>query len=288
MQRSISTRSISNVTVSFGAFASFEAKIFAASREEGSGLNLVAKNAAGVFVKPTQSYMLEGKVVPYNDLERGYQMGDESFVVLTKAEIDSTKSPGSKQVEISKFIPLSQVDPIYFDKTYVLTPNVDKKDKSANPKSVTSYALLLAVLKKTNKVGQAKLELRGKEHNVLIRAAQTPDGDVLMLHTLFTYNEIRSVNVQRPTFDIASNDELVNTGIALIGQLAGDFVPTALESANDNAMEALIARKIAITKGEAPAEAAPDAGSGSTAVTADDIMAALKASLAAGKITVNA
>ena len=273
MQSSISTRSISNVTVSFGTFASFESKIYAAAREEGSGLNLVAKNTAGVFVKPSQQYAIDGKVIPWNDLERGYEMGDDTFVMIPKPEIEACKAPGSKQVEITKFIPLSQVDPLYFDKSYVLAPNVDKKDKSANPKSVTSYALLLAVLTKIGKVGQAKLELRGKEHNVIIRAGGA-NGDVLMLHTLFNTSEIRNVSVQRPTFDVATNEELVNVGTLLVNQLSANFDAKALTSTSDEKLSAVIDRMVAESLGVTAANStAPPVNE------ADTLLAALAASL---------
>jgi DNA end-binding protein Ku len=277
MPSSISTRSIANVTVSFGTFANLEAKIFAAAREEGSGLNLVAKDANGVYVKPTQQYAVAGKVIPWNDLERGYEMGDENFVVISKAELDSTKATSSKQLDITSFIPLTEVDPLFYDKSYFLVPNVDKKDKSANPKAVVNYALLLRVMEVNGLVGQAKLEMRGKEHNVIVRAT----AGRLMLHTLFNSNEVRSIDIQRPTF--AVTDEMVMVGTTLVSQLAGHFDPTALTSSDSVKLEALIARKVAEAKGNpVPSETAAPTNA------ADDLMAALLASLKANGVKVPA
>src|ERR1043166_3847136 len=127
MPSSIRTRSIANVTVSLGALANFEAKIYAAAREEGSGLNLVAKNAAGKFVKPVQQYAVEGNVIPWNELERGVEMGDDSFVVISKQEIEATKVVKDEVLKITKFVSLHEVDPLYFDKSYFLVPNAEKK-----------------------------------------------------------------------------------------------------------------------------------------------------------------
>lgn len=269
MPSSISTRSVANVEVSFGTFANFNAKIYAASREEGSGLNLVAF-VNGKVVKPTQQYAVNGTVIPYANLERGVEVGDDTFIVVPKADIEACKAATSKQLEITKFIPLGEVDPLFFDKSYFLAPNVDKKDKSANPKSVVSYALLLKVMEVNGLVGQAKLEMRGKEHNVIVRAS----AGRLMLHTLFNASEVRTIDLQRPTFAIT--DEMLTVGTALVNQLAGSFEPTALRSDSDDKLNTLITRKIAESKGEpVAAEGAAD----STANPADDFMAALTASL---------
>ena len=273
MQRSISTRSIANVTVSFGTFASLEAKIYAAAREEGSGLNLVAM-IDGKAVKPVQQYAVNGKVISYGNLLRGYEMGDDSYVVIPQSEIDATKATTSKQLEISAFIPLAEVDPLFFDKSYFLAPNVDKKDKSANPKSVVNYALLLKVMETNSLVGQGKLEMRGKEHNVIIRAT----AGRLMLHTLFNSNEVRTVDIQRPTF--AVTDEMAAMGTALVSQLAGHFDPTALTSSDSVKLEALIARKVAEAKGE-PVQA--ETASAPTN-DADDLVALLAKSLHAAGV----
>jgi non-homologous end joining protein Ku len=115
MQRSISTRSIANVTVSFGALANFEAKIYAAAREEGSGLNLVAI-VDGKVVKPTQQYAVNGKVISWDNLERGIEVGDDSFIVISKSDIEATKAKTNKTVAITKFpspksIPCSSTSP---------------------------------------------------------------------------------------------------------------------------------------------------------------------------------
>ena len=273
MPSSISTRSIANVTVSFGTFANFEAKIYAAAREEGSGLNLVAM-VDGKAVKPVQQYAVNGTVIPWASLLRGYEMGDDTFVVIPQSEIDATKAPTSKQLEITKFIPLAEVDPLFFDKSYFITPNVDKKDKSANPKSVVNYALLLKVMETNKLVGQGKLEMRGKEHNVIIRAT----AGRLMLHTLFNANEVRTIDIQRPTF--AVTDEMVTMGTALVGQLAGHFDPLALTSSDSVKLEALIARKVAEAKGNP----VPETETAAPSNDADDLVALLAKSLHAAGV----
>ena len=268
MPSSISTRSIANVTVSFGALANFEAKIYAAAREEGSGLNLVAI-VDGKVVKPTQQYAVNGKVISWDNLERGIEVGDDSFIVISKSDIEATKAKTNKTVAITKFVPL--FDPLFFDKSYVLTPNPDKKDKNPNAPSIVSYALLLKVMEVNGLVGQAKLEMRGKEHNVIVRAS----AGRLMLHTLFNASEIRTVEVKRPTFAIT--DELVAAGTTLVNTLLGTFEPKALVSESDEALNKLISRKIAESKGQAvPADSTTEAP---VANESDALLAALTASL---------
>lgn len=286
MATSISTRSIANVTLSFGAFANFEAKIFAAAREEGTGLNLVAVVETTIgdvvtktVVKPVQQYAVNGTVIPFDKLQRGVERGDDSFILIPQNEIEACKAATNKAVAITKFIPLTQVDPVYFDKSYILAPNVDKKDKNPNSPAIVAYALLLATLEAVGMVGQAKLEMRGKEHNVIIRASN----GVLMMHTMFNTSEIRSAEIKRPTFEMSA--ELVEQGKLLINSLAGSFEADKLTSTSDEKLAALIARKIAQSDGTVTAEASetetPSNG-------ADALLNALKASVNAAPKTAKA
>src|ERR1700758_5081817 len=85
----------------------------------------------------------------------------------------------SKAIEIAEFVPLSEVDPIYFEKTYYMGP--DKGGEKA-------YRLLADAMTQAGKVALAKFALRGKENLVLVRAAQKG----LMLHTMYFSDEVRN------------------------------------------------------------------------------------------------
>jgi DNA end-binding protein Ku len=268
-------RSYKNVVISLGAFTTFPAKLFAAARDESSGFRLaVVKD--GTALPVTQLYTADRKeYFPIGMLGRAVEVGDK-LMPLTPEELASVKSDtkGKKGIEITKFVPLAQVDPTFFDNSYVI--GADTKD---NVQAANLYDLLLAVLVKMQKVGQAKMYDRDKEYNVIIRP--TFDGTKLMLHTIFTSNEVRNVEV--PKSGLTFTDANMSMGIQLVEALSGDFDANDVTSTTDNKVNALIARKTAEATGAAvppTPEAAPVANE------QDSLLAALTASLHAAKVKV--
>jgi DNA end-binding protein Ku len=118
------------------------------------------------------------RVVERDELVRGYEVSKGRFVRMGEDELETLVGPRSREIELTEFVPLETVDPVYLDEAYFLGP-----DKGgARP-----YRLLETVLAETRQAGIAHFMLRGKSSLVLIRAA---DG-VLMLHTLYYADEIR-------------------------------------------------------------------------------------------------
>jgi DNA end-binding protein Ku len=125
------------------------------------------------------------RVVERDELVRGYEVSKGHFVRMGEDELETLVGPRSREIELTEFVPLETVDPVYLDEAYFLGP-----DKGgARP-----YRLLETVLAETRQAGIAHFMLRGKSSLVLIRAA---DG-VLMLHTLYYADEIREApNVEK-------------------------------------------------------------------------------------------
>src|SRR5262249_40585313 len=119
------------------------------------------------------------EVVEREGLKRGYEFAKDQYVTITDEELKALEGEASKAIEISEFVPLAKVDPIYFEKTYYLGP--DKGGEKA-------YRLLTDAMSQAGKVALAKFVLRGKENIVLVRAAQKG----LMLHTMFFADEVRN------------------------------------------------------------------------------------------------
>lgn len=270
-------RAYKNITISLGAFTTFPAKLVAAAREEGTGLRLAviengeAKPVSQFYTADNTNYF------PIGQLGRAVEVG-ENLVPVTEAERAGLKVAGSKMIDITKFVDLYTVDPVFFDKSYVIVPDVDPK--KGNPNAANLYHLMLQVMVAKKLVGMAKMTDRDKEYNVIIRPSF--DGTTLMLHTIFTSNEVRRIPIPAATLEF--NPAHIAMGYSLIDSLAGTFDPNNITSESDNLMAALVARKTAIANGTITAEVVDTPKESSTASAADSLTAALTASLYAAGV----
>jgi DNA end-binding protein Ku len=94
----------------------------------------------------------ENKIVPWNEVTRGYEVSKNEYIIFDKAELDAARPESDRRIRISKFVDYFSVDPVYFDKTYALLPD----------KSKDAYSLLLTALEQKNKAAAAKITLRTK------------------------------------------------------------------------------------------------------------------------------
>jgi len=168
--------SVGSGTISFG-LVSIPIKMFSASTSAGVSFNqLHAKCGSRIrqqLICPTCN-----EVVDRSSLVKGYEFAKDQYVQFTEDELKALEGEASKMIDIAEFVPLADVDPIYFEKTYYLGP--DKGGEKA-------YRLLTDAMQKSGRVALAKFVMRGKENLVLIRPAQ----DGLMLHTMYFSDEIR-------------------------------------------------------------------------------------------------
>ncbi len=170
-------RSIGSGTISFG-LVSIPVKLYTATSSGGVAFHhLHAK--CGSRIRQQQVCPTCNEVVGRDGLVRGYEFAKDQYVRFTDEELKSLEQETSKLIDISEFVPLPKVDPIYFDKAYYLGP--DKGGEKA-------YRLLADAMAKTGRVALAKFVMRGKESLVIIRPAQ----DGLMLHTMYFAAEIRN------------------------------------------------------------------------------------------------
>jgi non-homologous end joining protein Ku len=229
-------RSYKNITLSLsGTFISFPASLLAAAREDSNGFRL-SVNAGGVATPVSQFYTADKKeYFTIGQLGRAVEVGDK-LIPLTDTELASTKVEGSKGIEITSFVPLAQVDPVFFVKSYVVNPNTDPK--KGDPKAGILYKLLLTLMVSKGKVGLAKMFDRDREYNVIIRP--TFDGSVLMLHTIYTSAEVRNISVNT-AYDV--NPDHLDMFGKLVDSLSADFDPKSVVSTTDSKVAALIAKK---------------------------------------------
>ena len=199
--------SIGSGTLSFG-LVSIPVKMFTAASSANVSFNLLHEKCGGrikqQMVCPTCNVTVER-----TSLVRGYEFSKDQYVRFTDEELKSVEGESSEIIDIAEFVPLEQVDPIYFEKSYYLGP--DKGGAKA-------YRLLCDAMEKSQKVALAKFVMRGKESIVLIRPSQ----DGLMLHTMYFSDEVRDFNEIDKGSDASIRTGELDLAVKLIGELSTD------------------------------------------------------------------
>ena len=176
-----------------------------------------------------------GKEVAFGDIVKGFEVSEGEYVVVEPDELDQISPGRSKSIEISGFVDLDQVEPIFFDKTYYLGP----KDKSY----AKVYSLLQRALEKSNRAGVAMFAMRGKEYLTAIRA----DHGILTAHTMHLADEVRDPHAEignLPTTDTAAaSDRELAMAEQLIDMLAVDWDPDGYHDTFEEKVHELIAAK---------------------------------------------
>jgi len=202
----------------------------------------------------------EEEVKP-EDIVKAYEYTKGKFVVLDNEELEKLRKENEdKAVEIIDFVKIEEIDPIYFDRTYYMSPNEGGSK---------AYSLLRKALQESQKVGLAKIIIRSKEQLAVIRVYE----NTLVMETIHYPDEVRKAgdvpNV--PEEDKVTEREL-ETAILLVDQLTTKFEPEKYTDEYRTALLELIDSKR--TGQETVTAAAKDVASNVT-----DLMAALQASI---------
>ena len=201
--------------------------------------------------------------VSMDDLVKGYEYTKDEFVVLEDSDFDDLPVPSKHSLDIIKFVDIKTIDPIFFERTYVLEP----EELGKKP-----YALLRRVMEETGRIAVGKLSLRQKEHLVTLRPYQNG----LAVATMFYADEIRPTAEIFDDEDADVSDAELQMASMLVDQLTGEFEPESHQDEYRVALMQVIENKL----GQGgPVTAAPEAPK----TTVVDLMEALKASLAAAE-----
>ena len=256
----MAARSIGSLTVSFGLVA-IPVKLYTATQSANTISFNLLHNKDGSRLKQQYVCQKEGVVVERDEIVKGYEFAKDQYVRFTPEEIKALEEVGTHAVEISEFVPIESVDPVYYDKTYYLAP-----DKGATK----PYALLTEALKQSGRCAVGRWATRGKGYIVILR----PIGDVLAMQQLHYAADVRpasEVEIPKPEVKPA---ELKLAQQLIDQQAAAGFDPTAFKDETRARIEAAIEKKVAegteISVTERPAE-----GEGKVI----DLMDALRASL---------
>jgi DNA end-binding protein Ku len=251
-------RPIGSGAISFG-LVSIPVKLFVAASSETPSFNLLHAKC-GTRIRQQRVCPTCNEVVERENLVRGYEFAKDQYVRLTDDELKALEGEASEAIEISEFVPLEKVDPIYFERSYYLGP--DKGGEKA-------YRLLADTMAQVGKVALAKFVLRGKENLVIVRSAQNG----LLLHTMYFADEVRSFD-EIPKGESAKISSAESTlAIRLIEELSNEeFEPQKYEDEYAQRVLDLVNKK---AEGQEITLARPQPARGQVI----DLMAALKGSL---------
>lgn len=225
----MAARSIASLTLSFG-LVSIPVKLYSATESAASvRFNLLAKDGSRV----KQQYVSEKDqtVVPRSEMVKGYEFEKDRFVLFTPEELKALEEGTSHSIDIVSFIPEKAVDPIFYDKAYLLAP--DKR--GGKP-----YALLNEAMKKSGRCALAKWSWKSKQYVVQVRAVD----DGLVLQQLLYADEVRSLKELgiEPVTISASELQLA---LQLIDQISEDaYDPAQFEDEEKKRILAAIDEKI--------------------------------------------
>jgi len=199
------------------------------------------------------------KAVPWDEVVRGFEYAKGNYVPVSDEDLDHLPVKTVHTVDISDFVKLEQVDPIYYDKSYYLAPEET---------GAKAFVLLRQALEQTGRAAVAKVAIREKESLCLVRPYQ----DVLSMDTLFYANEIRSTkDIAVDGADVSPKE--IQMAVSLIENLSDSFDPERYHDEYQAALKKLIEAKV-----EGAPLPAPPAERGEKIV---DLMEALRASVEA-------
>jgi DNA end-binding protein Ku len=251
-------RSIASLTVSFG-LVSIPVKLFSATEASHAiSFNLLHKTC-GSRLKQQYLCAKEEVVVPREDMVKGYEFAKDQYVMFTPDELKTMEEAGTHSAEISEFVPIESIDPVYFDKAYYIAP-----DKGgAKP-----YALFARALRDSKRCAIGRWAARGKQYIVMIR----PVADGLVMQQLLYAGEVRSIQeIEIPKSEV--KDAELKLAQQLIEQQASDaFDPAPYVDDVRARIETAVQKKV---EGQEITLAEEPAGGGQVI----DLMEALRASL---------
>ncbi|MBK5483519.1 Ku protein [Peribacillus sp. TH16] len=211
-------------SISFG-LVNIPIKLHAATEDKDISLRTLHKECHSP-IKYEKVCPVCQKEVGKEDIVRAFEYTKGKFVVLEDNELEELKKQNEeKSVEIMDFVKIEEIDPIYFNRSYFMSPNDG---------GIKAYSLLRQALKESNKVGLAKIIIRSKEQMAVIRVVD----NTLLMETIHYPDEVRSA---ADVPNIPANDTIVkkeiDTAILLIDQLTTTFDPTKY---NDDYRTALL------------------------------------------------
>jgi DNA end-binding protein Ku len=212
-----------------------------------------------------------GEEVAFDEIAKGFQPPDGDLVVLTDEDLAELPVSGSREIEVERFVPAEQIDPMLLERSYYLEPEKG---------GIKPYALLREALRASDRMALVHVAIRQRSTLAVLRVRE----DVIVLQTMLWPDEIRAADFD----DLGDVDGLRPQELAmassLVDSMTGDYDPAEFGDDYRDAVQAVVEARLeqvggATEAGEGPAaDAVPDAGGQMM-----DLMAALERSVEAAK-----
>jgi len=258
----IAVRAMWKGSVSFG-LVNVPVKMFTATSSNDVSFHQVHRSDGG-RIRYRRVCSVCGDEVSFDEIAKGYEAPDGQLVILTDEDLADMPSAGGREIEVERFVPIEQIDPILLEKTYYLSPETSGRKP---------YALLREVLGQTDRMALVHVAIRQRSTMAVLRVRD----DVIVLQTMMWPDEVR-----QPDFDnLPDSSELKPQEVAmassLVDSLTGDYDPEEFTDNYREAVEALVESKLSSgDTAEAPAEKeSKSKGSGEVI----DLLAALQRSV---------
>ncbi len=252
--------------VSFG-LVNVPVKMFTATQSHDLSFHQVHRKDGG-RIRYKRVCQVCGEEVAYDEIAKGYESPEGELVVLTDEDLAELPVSGSREIDVERFVPSEQIDPMLLEKSYYLEP-----EKSG----VKPYALLREALKASDRMALVHVAIRNRSTLAVLRVRD----DVIVMQTMLWPDEIRAAEFD----NLGDVDDLRPQELAmassLIESMAGDYDPDEFDDEYRDAVAALVEAKL--ENGESaklPAEGTSSAGDRGQVL---DLMAALQRSVDAAK-----
>ena len=254
----MAARSIGSLTISFGLVA-IPVKLYSATEASQHISFNMLHSTCGSRLRQQYFCVKEDVPVGRDEIVKGYEFAKDQYVMFSPEELKALEEVGTHAADITEFVPIAAIDPVYFDKAYYIAP-----DKGgAKP-----YALFAKALRESKRCALGRWAVRGKEYIVMIR----PVEDGLVMQQLLYAAEVRSIKeIDIPVMDV-KEAELKLARMLIEQQSSNKFDPTEYKDDVSARVQAAIQKKVEgqeITVSEAP--------EGGAQII--DLMEALRASL---------
>ena len=238
-------------------------RLYSATEQKDVSFHQV-RRSDGSRIKYKRVAAVDGEEVSYGDIAKGYELSSGETVVLTDEDFKDLPLTTNRAIDVLQFVPLEELDPIFFEKSYYLEP-----DKTGSK----PYVLLRDALEQSGKVAVVKIALRNRESLATLRVRE----GVFVLETMLWPDEVRVPDFAFLDEDVEVRSQELAMAGSLIETLSGEFDASQYKDSYREALQQVIEAKVEGREVVQSAEVQPTSG------TVVDLMAALRASVEAAK-----